>query len=472
VRSAKIAQPIEWQICNTDAEWQAHQQDLQTTTVLEPDRTLWSAWVARNWRTATLLLIGLAIIGGWIWNDAQRGMAPIEADLHASIESDARTTAMQDDSERPNHVITAQDGTTWPLSDAVQSFKLLRDTAIVQLVTEPTADEPVLRQTRFYRHTTEGWLLTHPDAEVWGAPHHLESAHFIFNFRQNDAEVVAAVAPQIDDVYSALQHNFGLTPSLEKQVIEVSIRRITGTMPYPRLLRGHLVVPSPAIYAAPVELSDREILVQSIALPLIDDVIEQAVEVHNIPQHWQPLLRGLRLWQWWELDVPLASWQQEVVQWFYIDLPKATAEQQSVLPDNYRELCTMHRLWMQSPVVVGIPLKCTTFDTATWSSRRWAAHVPQMSLEQLQMPLADWQTQALEELDLPYSPNEALALSTLIEYAVSAYGYEQLPVLLASLPRYNDWETLAPAVFGVSAFDFEASWRSYLAQHYHVSLDR
>jgi hypothetical protein len=222
-------------------------------------------------------------------------------------------------------------------------------------------------------------------------------------------------------------------------------------------------VPSPAVYLAPVELSDHAILAQSIVLPLIDDEIERAIEVHNIPQRWQPLLRGLRLWHMWEFDVPLETWQQEVLQWFYSDLPQATADQQSVLPDHYRELCTMHRLWMLSPAVVGIPLRCSTFDTATWSSRRWAANIPQMSLDQLRMPLADWQTQALE---FPYFPNETLALSTLIEYAVSVYGYEQLPVLLAGLSQSNDWETLVPEVFGVSTTDFEAAWQSYLTEKY------
>lgn len=129
----------------------------------------------------------------------------------------------------------------------------------------------------------------------------------------------------------------------------------------------------------------------------------------------------------------------------------------------------MHQLWMLSPVVVGIALECTTSDTAAWSSRRWAASVPQLRQAQLRMPLPNWQTQALA---FPYFPNETLALATLIEYAVSAYGDEQQPVLLASLSRYDDWESLVPAVFGVSAADFEAGWRSYLAQHYHVSLDR
>jgi hypothetical protein len=54
---------------------------------------------------------------------------------------------------------------------------------------------------------------------------------------------------------------------------------------------------------------------------------------------------------------------------------------------------------------------------------------------------------------------------------VATYGYEQLPVLLDSLADHDDWETLIPAVFGVSAADFEANWLNYLAQHYFADSD-
>ncbi len=59
-----------------------------------------------------------------------------------------------------------------------------------------------------------------------------------------------------------------------------------------------------------------------------------------------------------------------------------------------------------------------------------------------------------------------MPIATLLEYIVAAYGYEQIPVLLDSLADHDDWETLIPAVFGVSAADFEANWLNYLAQHY------
>jgi hypothetical protein len=34
------------------------------------------------------------------------------------------------------------------------------------------------------------------------------------------------------------------------------------------------------------------------------------------------------------------------------------------------------------------------------------------------------------------------------------------------------WETLAPAVFGVAAAEFEAGWFRYLAERYGIPFDR
>lgn len=37
---------------------------------------------------------------------------------------------------------------------------------------------------------------------------------------------------------------------------------------------------------------------------------------------------------------------------------------------------------------------------------------------------------------------------------------------IAALGDHGDWESLVPAVFGVSAAGFEAGWQAYLADHY------
>jgi hypothetical protein len=79
--------------------------------------------------------------------------------------------------------------------------------------------------------------------------------------------------------------------------------------------------------------------------------------------------------------------------------------------------------------------------------------------------------QFYDENNYFFDPTEVVTIATLLQYAVTTYGHEQLPVLMANMAQYDDWETLVPAVFDVSALDFEAGWRRYLAEQYKVSLD-
>ncbi len=63
-------------------------------------------------------------------------------------------------------------------------------------------------------------------------------------------------------------------------------------------------------------------------------------------------------------------------------------------------------------------------------------------------------------------------LEMLIDYAVLIYGRDRLPVLLAALPHHHRWETLIPAVFHVSAAEFERGWQAALRARYHLPNDR
>jgi hypothetical protein len=248
-------------------------------------------------------------------------------------------------------------------------------------------------------------------------------------------------------------------------VIEVSVTEPPGHMlpwvPRPEGLR----VPSPALYLAPVELTDAALLAQSVVLPLIEHVLAQASEQYQIDSAWQPMLGGLRLWQLWDLDLPLTTWRKDVVQWLYVDSPRAPAARQVVLPDRYEALCAGHILWLPSPVQLGIPLLCTELDGKHWYFASWGSRDPLLRLDQFAVPAP----RSLVEGSVPVShPGQAIALATLIEYAVATYGRERLPALVAGLGHYDSWETLIPAVYGVSATEFEAGWQAYLTAHYGV----
>jgi hypothetical protein len=352
----------------------------------------------------------------------------------------------------------------------VQLTNLQGDLIAANFVTTARDGTQAYRQTRFYRLTAEDWRRTMPDADLWGAPRRLESTYFVFHYRQNDAEVVNEVAPQIDALYEELRHNFGLTPDAEKLVIEVTVARETGTFSAIPWQRDPLFVPSPALYLAPVELTDADILAQSIMLPLIEYMGERAIKVHAIPPHWQSLLRGVKLWQLWDLEMPLAQWRNDIVKLLYIEVPTADLKRQPVqLLARYTELCAMHRLWMQWPLLVGIPLDCTEWEPLSWLQGMSLVYIPRIRLDQLTLP----RTGQYHYFDqdhvhdfYPYHSSEAVKAAILVEYAVSVYGYEPLPLLLSGMAQYSTWDTLLPSAYGASSSEFEEGWRAYLTAHY------
>jgi hypothetical protein len=74
--------------------------------------------------------------------------------------------------------------------------------------------------------------------------------------------------------------------------------------------------------------------------------------------------------------------------------------------------------------------------------------------------------QLYDEENYFHRSSEAVRVATLVEYAVAAYGYEQLPVLLADLAQHDTWDTLLPAVYDISSTEFEEGWQEYLVKAY------
>ncbi|HEX9802405.1 MAG TPA: hypothetical protein VGB35_04065, partial [Gammaproteobacteria bacterium] len=64
---------------------------------------------------------------------------------------------------------------------------------------------------------------------------------------------------------------------------------------------------------------------------------------------------------------------------------------------------------------------------------------------------------------------QVMSMATLLEYVADTYERERIPVLLAAFGAHERWDTLVPAVFGISAEEFEAGWRSYLQEKYGMA---
>jgi hypothetical protein len=355
---------------------------------------------------------------------------------------------------------------------AVSTVEVQGEYAVARVLLYNEHGLPAYRQTRFYRRAPSGWGPTAPDPTLWGPERRLETPFFVYHFRQSDAQAVVAVAPQLDAMYTTIRRHLGLPLTLgaaKKLDIEVSVTQPPGQgLPWGSAAAG-IVVPSPARYLAPVALSEADLLAQSIVLPLIEQVSAQAAKQDALVAAWQPLLSGLRLWQVWDLPLPLATWRADVVQWLYVDVPAGDRGQPFVLPDHYEALCTAHKLWLVNPSSLGIPLFCNERDRKD-PHLIWRGGWPPLArLDQLVVSATQEWIRGPSLLDS--EPGVPVALATLIEYAVATYGRDRLPMLVAGLGHYPSWETLIPAVYGVSSAQFEAGWQAYLATHYSVALD-
>ncbi|MEZ4713761.1 MAG: hypothetical protein R3A44_41620 [Caldilineaceae bacterium] len=514
---------LEWRVIENEAEWE-RRQTLRAGAAPLTDYRLYVQKYAGNGLALLLLLVMAGAWWRWLlqarMQQAQAAatmttqpalatVASAPAELVAAIEYRQRESAQLSQNESATAGISlaaASADLTEALNITLQSVAMQGDQAVVGIILADPSGAPVYRQTRFYRHTTlsggkPGWRQTPPAASLWGAEQSLATPYFLYHFRQRDAAVVRAVAPTMDALYTSLWRNLGLPldPTASRLVVDISIEQPPGqatlafelqdpaatSAPTLSLAPGDppteprpmpaVTVPSPVLYLAPVALSDVDLLAQSIALPLITYGLAQARQLYQIEPAWQPLLDGLYLWQVWDADLPLSSWRETVVQWQYIDLPAAQAEQVLPLPQHYQELCTVHKLWMHAPAQIYIPLACAGVEREEGTWHMWRASAPLTHLAQLAAPsslIGDSVASSL--VDLPsftVHPGQTVALATLFEYATAAYGRESLPALLAALGDADGWGTLIPAVFGVSAAEFETGWQEYLASRYGILLD-
>lgn len=483
---------VEWTIVENDAEWK-RLHDWSAATV-EVDSAPAVDYGRLGWRVAALLC-ALLLVNGWTWQPNQAGQ-PQTTPEPAASSAPLLDRAAVDLTGLLAYPIAAHTDADWQRQFALEDEWLWRDLwphesinqlktdyhlvkqqderVVVNLVISTTLGRLAYRQTRFYAQQAGGWQRIAPEKSLWGTPQQLTTPHFRFSFRDRDTQTVTVVAPQIETLYTTMRRNFGLplTPPGDKLTIDVSVTQRPGDLAMPVSQPEMFRVASPALYLAPVTLTDEQLLAQSLALLLVAYVLDQVDEYYALPPPWEPLENGLRLWQLWAVDLPLASWREEIVQWLYITIPTTDTTQRSVAPPHYKALCRTHQLWLANPWQIYIPLWCNSQQRDKLSMFWWGRRQPPVQLAQLVTPVPPHeyaQTASIAER-MAY-PGQTVALATLIEYTVATYGHEALPTLLAGLRQYEQWATLIPAVYCVTPAEFEAGWQRYLVTQYGVSLE-
>lgn len=484
---------IEWTIVENDAEWK-RLHDWSAATV-EVGRAPAVDYRRLGWRLVALLC-ALLLVNGWTWQPNQAGQPQTRPEPAASSAPPLDQAAV-DLTGLLAYPIAAHTDADWQRQFALEDELLWRslwphesinqlttdyqvleqhaDRLVVNLSISTTLGQQAYRQTRFYVQRIGGWQRSAPEESLWGTPQRLTTPSFVITFRSRDMQTVTTVAPQLEHLYTTMRRNFGLplTPPEKKLLIDISVTQRPGAPAMPASQPGTFQVASPALYLAPVAVTEEQLLAQSLALLLVTYVLDRVDEYYALPPPWQPLENGLRLWQLWALDLPLAAWRAEIVQWLYITIPATDANQRIDAPPHAEALCRTHQLWMANPWQLYIPVWCNGSQPLrklyqTW----WGRRQPPVQLAQLLLPLPSHEyAQTASIAERTAYPGQTVALTTLIEYTVATYGHEALPTALAGLRQHEQWATLIPAVYGVSSAEFEAGWQRYLVSHYGVSLE-
>ena len=278
----------------------------------------------------------------------------------------------------------------------------------------------------------------------------------------HDEAIVLEIAEASDALYAQLMQDYGVTGAEDgsKLTVDVCADCLPGSHSLREESEARLVVPSPFVCLVPESISHAEILEQAVALELLDSVAAQAQNQHDIRRS-EALLSGIELWQLQEMDLPLSRWPRLAMRW---SCGGARVEEGDVAlheSEFYSELCADHSIWMIRPNSIYTPVHCEgrslgpSVDSAGWKSiRGMTSDPPALELEGAVGYRTTWAIQS----------GYLLKAYTVVDYAVSAYGRESLPELVAALGEHGYWTELMPAVYGVSLYEFSLGWQEHVAK--------
>jgi hypothetical protein len=467
-------QLLEWTVCADEQVWEAAQSPVASPLNPPAPPTWWiHFWLRYRGHVAFPLLLLTLCTGWWGWQRAQTGLAAVESEIENEIVAEfwrlskPKNAAMRNEMQTLG--IIGLPSAPGEIVTNLEIRNLGQDWATVDVTLQPAPDGPSYRQTRVYQSTERGWVRVEPTAAHWGARQQFRSQHFVFDYYAADEEAVIQTAPQIDALYKEMQtylfpglvlHNEMLTITIEPAQSNQKEQEHTG-----------IVVASPAAMLVSSDIATSEVLLQSVMLALYNHLAIRALPQGDRPRQHYRLQNALRLWLIWERDVPLAVWREPLLYWLF-EPPNA-----SQLRDTYDnplfayELCAHHQLSGLYPLDLAVPIECWQTSNGEPRFRVWPyqSTMHAVSLGSLFYGAVtgadDTDSNAhVSIMPLPEPGPYAIMLATVFEYVAERYGREQLPRLLAEIPRHKTTETLIPALFAISASEFEENWRRYLLE--------
>lgn len=241
----------------------------------------------------------------------------------------------------------------------------------------------------------------------------LETNLFRFEVSDNDKALITAVAASSDSLVQELYEDLGITASVdpnEKMIVRLTSmgksRSDWTIRPY-----GEFLLSLPSQW----EMTEKSVveIVDSLNNELIQQFLRQwlhkQMQLKETPSQWDAMFAGLDNY-FWKNQILDKTWPKHS---YFIDRRRFAQNQ---------------------------PLHMALSPTSLLSAdEEWYGNSGSMV----------------------YYVTDPLS-----EFIIVEYGYNYLPALIAGFSQHQEWETLTPAVFGLSAIEFENQWHEYLKEHY------
>lgn len=428
---------LEWQTLEGNARWPPAAPSPRKASKAQRLPRRWPRWVLAVLIAALLP----ALIKGYREvRRADQAMVRVENEVRAATVAELRVN--QHDAKAADHGaalrIVPTSNNNQDSGVEIRRVEVRGDYAIVEIWrSQPNISwMPVpYRWTRFYHETEQGWVPTEAPDVFYQPLDTLQIGRFTFIYGRRDADAVQVAAHQVEAVDAKLRAELRLPLASEALTVKVFTERPPSLDPteLDRLSDGaKLYVPSPTLLPLPAQITEGDALLQLVAGLLVNRDLDEALAGSHSVCEWQSLTGGLRLWLLWK---------------------------HSNLPSRFR---------YNAERLINYKLEHGNLPSLAWyGPDRFAC-----SSAPIRPSSANTEPNDGTVIDLVDHATSTLvnyAMFTLVDYAMSTYGRDRLPVLLEGMRRYDSWETLIPAVFGVSAAEFEVGRQAYLVDHYAVA---